>query len=761
MKLFYKILIVLICCISEASGQTVNCTPSVLPATGSRCQLEKNKGWHWDDSGFILPNYNARKSAAGIQFNIPGRIWYDRFGDSSVHFWDGLNEIKLWSERDGSLSGGGGGGSTSGANGDVQYDSSGYFGANNRFNWSGTRLNLNSGTLGVDALRIYGASTGNYLRVRVDTAVTTFGMVLGVGFGTLEFNGASVFNNNITMRGQKIFAGTPSTLIGFYGNIPIAQPTGNIKTALSDLGLIRSPTLALTDISDYVPPLLKLDTNNHGGAITFDYFNSHSGGGGTVTSIDVQYGLLGGTITTTGAIKVDSVNISTVGYRKKGDDSVAGLIQTYTNGYALNLAANTFSSDSFLTATKNRLYKVRDSLIGIGYLTAESDPIANAHTVTIGSSWGITGGGAAQSLSSDPSRTLKADSTVIATTGYRKKGDDSVAALALARQAQLNGTGFVKATGTTISYDNSTYLTAAVTSVQVVSNAAAYSVTPTSATTSTGIYSIIPTGTSGQFVKGDGTLGTSVSGTVTSVGLVGSSTMSVTGTASPITGAGTYTLTVPASSIGTVNLSATGTPSATTFLRGDNTWSVPAGGSGTVTSVGLVGSATLSVTGTASPITGTGTYSLSIPASVPLAGSPTTTTQSAGDNSTKIATTAYVDGGMVAYGVQTITATSYSVSCTPTTTVTATTSTVYFDVTAQAGALLFNAPTGTWAHHQHLMITVKDNGTARALTYNSIYRNGTTVTPPANTTISKELKLLYEFNANATKFDLLAYVEGY
>ena len=64
---------------------------------------------------------------------------------------------------------------------------------------------------------------------------------------------------------------------------------------------------------------------------------------------------------------------------------------------------------------------------------------------------------------------------------------------------------------------------------------------------------------------------------------------------------------------------------------------------GTVTSVGLIGSTTLSVTGTASPITGAGTYSLSVPASVPLAGSPTTTTQSAGTNNTTIATTAFVN----------------------------------------------------------------------------------------------------------------------
>jgi len=38
--------------------------------------------------------------------------------------------------------------------------------------------------------------------------------------------------------------------------------------------------------------------------------------------------------------------------------------------------------------------------------------------------------------------------------------------------------------------------------------------------------------------------------------------------------------------VGIAELSATGTPSATTFLRGDNTWSTPAGGGGgTVASV--------------------------------------------------------------------------------------------------------------------------------------------------------------------------------
>jgi hypothetical protein len=100
------------------------------------------------------------------------------------------------------------------------------------------------------------------------------------------------------------------------------------------------------------------------------------------------------------------------------------------------------------------------------------------------------------------------------------------------KQAALNGTGFVKITGTTISYDNSTYLT------------------------------------SNQSIT--------LSGAVTGSG----STAIVTTLANSI--------------VGIANLSATGTPSASSYLRGDNTWATVAG-SGTVTSVAAL---TLGTTGT-------------------------------------------------------------------------------------------------------------------------------------------------------------------
>ena len=54
------------------------------------------------------------------------------------------------------------------------------------------------------------------------------------------------------------------------------------------------------------------------------------------------------------------------------------------------------------------------------------------------------------------------------------------------------------------------------------------------------------------------------------------------------------------------NLSATGTPSATTFLRGDNSWATPAGGGASNTDMGLaVSDETTSLTGSTTTALGT------------------------------------------------------------------------------------------------------------------------------------------------------------
>ena len=78
-----------------------------------------------------------------------------------------------------------------------------------------------------------------------------------------------------------------------------------------------------------------------------------------------------------------------------------------------------------------------------------------------------------------------------------------------------------------------------------------------------------------------------------------------------------------------------------------------------------------------------------------------------------------------------------------------------FVITAQAGALLFNAPGGTPVQGQRLIIRIKDNGTARALTWNAVFRAmGTAL--PSTTVVSKTLYLGFFYNSTDTKWDLVA-----
>jgi len=79
-----------------------------------------------------------------------------------------------------------------------------------------------------------------------------------------------------------------------------------------------------------------------------------------------------------------------------------------------------------------------------------------------------------------------------------------------------------------------------------------------------------------------------------------------------------------------------------------------------------------------------------------------------------------------------------------------------FDVTAQAGALLFNAPGGTPVNGQKLIITVTDNGTARALTWNAVFIASTDLALPSTTVLSKTLYCGFIYNSTKSKWILLA-----
>jgi hypothetical protein len=78
-----------------------------------------------------------------------------------------------------------------------------------------------------------------------------------------------------------------------------------------------------------------------------------------------------------------------------------------------------------------------------------------------------------------------------------------------------------------------------------------------------------------------------------------------------------------------------------------------------------------------------------------------------------------------------------------------------FVITAQAGALKFNNPSGTPTEGCKLIVRIKDDGTARALTYDTQFRAmGTAL--PSTTVLSKTLYMGFIFNSTDTKWDLVA-----
>lgn len=84
-----------------------------------------------------------------------------------------------------------------------------------------------------------------------------------------------------------------------------------------------------------------------------------------------------------------------------------------------------------------------------------------------------------------------------------------------------------------------------------------------------------------------------------------------------------------------------------------------------------------------------------------------------------------------------------------------------FDVTAQAGALKLKNPGGTPVNGQKLIVRIKDDGTARALTYDTQFRASSDLALPTTTVLGKTLYMGFIFNSADTKWDLLAVLNNF
>jgi hypothetical protein len=87
-------------------------------------------------------------------------------------------------------------------------------------------------------------------------------------------------------------------------------------------------------------------------------------------------------------------------------------------------------------------------------------------------------------------------------------------------------------------------------------------------------------------------------------------------------------------------------------------------------------------------------------------------------------------------------------------TVTPTSTNDIVTITAQAVALALANPTGTFVEGQSLIIRIKDNATARAITYGTNYR-AIGVTLPTTTVLSKTTYLGIIYNDTDTKWDVV------
>lgn len=84
-----------------------------------------------------------------------------------------------------------------------------------------------------------------------------------------------------------------------------------------------------------------------------------------------------------------------------------------------------------------------------------------------------------------------------------------------------------------------------------------------------------------------------------------------------------------------------------------------------------------------------------------------------------------------------------------------------WNITALAAANTIGAPSGTPTDGQQLIIRIKDNGTARALTWNAAFRASSDLALPSTTILGKTLYLGFQWNTTDSKWDLLALLNNF
>lgn len=83
-----------------------------------------------------------------------------------------------------------------------------------------------------------------------------------------------------------------------------------------------------------------------------------------------------------------------------------------------------------------------------------------------------------------------------------------------------------------------------------------------------------------------------------------------------------------------------------------------------------------------------------------------------------------------------------------------------WDITALSQNDTFAAPTGTPTNAQNLIIRIKDDGVARVLAWNAIFRASSSLPLPLLTIVGKTLYLGFRYNAADLTWDLIAFLDN-
>jgi hypothetical protein len=222
------------------------------------------------------------------------------------------------------------------------------------------------------------------------------------------------FYNGTTAIGNSVSFGSSS-----YGFVSSATSQyQNITIPLSDFGSISTATA------------VRITQSNTSGTVGWYLDNVQlqgNQGGGTPQTITIV-----GDVSGAGS---NTINATVSGIRNKVVPALSTGFLTYTG------SVFAFDNSTYVPITRTVA----------GFALSGNITLAT-HTA----GYGLTG----SSYNGSTARTWDVDSLLFSTRAWRDKLKDSLGILIDLKQNQLNGTGFVKATGTTISYDNSTYLTA-------------------------------------------------------------------------------------------------------------------------------------------------------------------------------------------------------------------------------------------------------------------------------------------------------------